>query len=197
MTEYQCDVNSFAGYSLGYSKSSTFLKSFCISGLILNLGLASFTTYHLIKKRKRSKSSSLDQILDILSIIEVVISFLWLINVNSFFKLDTFTYGELDTKCSKCKQIAGGFVLFYVFDWSLVALSVRQLKTIIVNPLDAILKPKFQLLKYFITFFIILCVSLLIYFLFDIHGISVSYLFIIIYITLYIIVYIANVKLFY
>jgi hypothetical protein len=84
-----------------------------------------------------------------------------------------------------------------VFDWSLVALSVRQLKTIIVNPLDAILKPKFQLLKYFITALIIACVSLLITSLFDIHGISVSYLFIIIYITLYIIVYIANVKLFY
>ena len=176
MTDYQCDVSSFGEYSLGYSQSNTFLKSFCLSGLILNLGLASFTTYHLIKKRKRSKSSSLDQILDILSIIEVAISFLWLINVNSFFKMETFITDQSNTKCRKCKQLAGGFVLFYVFDWSLVALSVRQLKQIMINPLDAILKPKYQLLKYFGTALIIACISLLITSLFNIHGISVSYI---------------------
>lgn len=136
---------------IGYSKTTgyVFVLIFSCLSIIMNM---IFVIYLLLKKFKtkvKKKISSLEQILLILSILEICISLLWFISAVVYPKIESMEIND-DEVCLGCKIIGILQTFFYIFDWVLSSLTMYHLKNMILNPLNFILKPFKKILLYII-----------------------------------------------
>ena len=109
-----------------------------------------FIIYLFLKKYKNKtnkKISSLEQILLILSILEICISLLWFISAVAYPKIENMGIKD-DEVCLGCKIIGLLQTFFYIFDWVLSSLTMFHLKNMILNPLVFILKPSKKIILY-------------------------------------------------
>ena len=71
-----------------------------------------------------------------LSGIEIFISIIWLIQTISFYSNLTIL-----NNCTNCRILSHITIFLYIADWVILGLTIKQFKKIMLNPLDAILKP--------------------------------------------------------
>ena len=149
-----------------YGNSQIVFILICCFGIAINIGIFLISVFK-VKNSLKNKVSSLNKILLFLSLSQFVISILWTINVISFYKTESII-----TKCDQCKTIGRVTVFVYVFDWVITAVSFRQLKRTLLNPLDALSGNK--ILKYTIFAFIIAATAVVLSSMGNLIGISVS-----------------------
>ena len=140
--------DSFKDY-IGYSKTTGYVFVLLLSCLSITMNMI-FIIYLFLKKYKnktKKKISSLEQILSILSISEICISFLWFISAVAYPKIENMKIKD-DEVCNGCKIIGIFQTFFYIFDWVLSSLTMYHLKNMILNPLVFILKPSKKIFLY-------------------------------------------------
>ena len=142
--------DSFKDY-IGYSKTTGYVFVLILSCLSITMNMI-FIIYLFLKKynnKTKKKISSLEQILLILSILEICISLLWFISAVAYPKIENMEIKD-DEVCIGCKIIGIFQTFFYIFDWILSSLTMFHLKNMILNPLGFILKPSKKIGLYII-----------------------------------------------
>lgn len=142
--------DSFKDY-IGYSKTTGYVFVLILSCLSITMNMI-FIIYLFLKKynnKTKKKISSLEQILFILSILEICISLLWFISAVAYPKIEDMKI-ENDEVCIGCQIIGSLQTFFYIFDWVLSSLTMYHLKNMILNPLVFILKPSKKIVLYII-----------------------------------------------
>ena len=152
---------------IGYSKTTGYAFVLVFSCLSISMNMI-FIIYLLLKKFKnkaKKKISSLEQILFILSILEICISLLWFLSAVIYPQIEKMKIND-DEVCLGCKIIGLLQTFFYIFDWILSSLTMFHLKNMILNPIKFILKPFKKILLYiFISGGIALSVTVLSFYL--------------------------------
>ena len=134
---------------IGYSKTTgyVFVLIFSCLSITMNMIFIIYLLLKIFKNRAKKKISSLEQILFILSILEIWISLLWFISAVVYPKIENMGI-ENDNVCLGCKIIGSLQTFFYIFDWLLSGLTMFHIKNMILNPLAFILKPQKKIVLY-------------------------------------------------
>ncbi|MCQ2819982.1 MAG: hypothetical protein MJ252_22170 [archaeon] len=153
------------GYGAGTKPAYLVL---CILSMIVNvLFVIGFLTS--VKHKKSGDIINLEKFLLTLSIIEITISFLWVMEVCLFFHTT-----DMEDNCKGTRIFASFMIFAYILDWLVVSQTIREMKVVMTNPILKIKSNK--------KFFLILglCAALASLFAFigyfeNFAGISVKY----------------------
>lgn len=165
-----CQMKLIDTEMIGFGKGSIGIYiAISALGILVNIG---FLTSSILKIRRgngKTKISSLEKLLIFLSLIEIGISIVWVIQTTTF-----VNNVIIKTKCSQCKILGLVSIFLYISDWVILGLTIKQFKQIMLNPLDAILKPDKNIREYLIIGFILAGFATLLAWYGDLTGISVS-----------------------
>ena len=140
-----------------------------VFGILVNISFLFSSIFKQKKNTGKNKISSLERLLIWLTIIEIGISIMWVIQTGKF---NSSNY--IKSHCGQCRALALVSVFLYISDWIILAYTIKQFKMIMLNPLDAILKPDQNIKKYLFIAFTTAGVSSILAWLGDLTGISVS-----------------------
>lgn len=140
-----------------------------VLGILVNIGFLISSILKLRRGNGKTKISSLEKLLIFLSVIEIGISCTWVIQTTTF---DNNII--IKQKCPQCKILGLVSIFLYISDWVILGLTIKQFKQIMLNPLDAILKPDKNIKKFLVTGFILAGLSTFLAWYGDLTGISVS-----------------------
>ena len=141
------EENIFIGYAEKTGRGIIIVLS------ILSLVVNSFFIFNFLMriiKNTKNRLSSIEKLMLVLSIDEILISIFWLISV--FYVQNTKL---MERKKNLCKIISSCEIFFYMFDWILISCTVNQVKQLILFPLDSMLKSKCKLTCYYLICLII------------------------------------------
>ena len=110
-------------YKVGFAQetSLTIFHIFIFLGIIANL----ITLIHTIFFKMKIESQ-IGKYLMVISIVEICISVCWVINIFYFENTN-----EMEKKCIECKNYAILPTFLYLFSWSLILVTNKQLKKLI------------------------------------------------------------------
>ena len=150
-SQFNTEKGDYLNY-LGYSEKTgyIFVLIFSIFSILMNI---IFILNYILKKlfnKKLKKISSLEQILFILAILESIVSLLWFISAVKYPKMDKMQTisGESVEVCTGCKIVGSLLAFFYIFDWVLSGFALYHLKSMIINPINFILKSFKKIMLY-------------------------------------------------
>lgn len=163
----------------GFGEGSKYIYlTLSVFGILVNIGFLFSSIFKQKKNTGKNKISSLERLRIWLTIIEIGISTMWVIQAGKF---NSTNY--IQAHCGQCRALALVSVFLYISDWIILAYTIKQFKMIMLNPLDAILKPDQNIKKYLFIAFTTAGIASILAWVGDLTGISVS---------LYINLYIAN-----
>ena len=125
---------------------------------LLNFGFKLF-------RNAKNKLSSIEKLMLGLSIDEILISIFWVVSA-IFFK-DT---NEILKKENICKKISCFEIYYYIFDWTLLSCTIYQIKRVILDPVDSVLKSNKKIICYFLLCFFFAFIWTLTSYLLDLNG---------------------------
>lgn len=161
------ELTSIESTGFGQNSKGLFI-AISIIGILVNIGFL-FSSIFKTKRNGKSKISSLERLLIWLTLIEIGISIIWVIQTGKF-----NTTKIIKENCLGCKTLGLFSVFLYFSDLVILGLSVKQFKKIILNPLDAILKPEQKIKKYLAIAFIVAGIACLLALGGELTGLSVS-----------------------
>ena len=134
---------------LGYSEKTGYVFVVIFSFLSILMNMIFIINYFLKKlfNKKIKKVSSLEQILFILAILESIVSLLWFISALKYPKRQKMQ-NDSEEVCLGCKIVGSLLTFFYIFDWLLSGFALYHLKSMIINPINFILKPFKKIMLY-------------------------------------------------
>jgi hypothetical protein len=134
---------------LGYSEKTGYVFVVIFSFLSIIMNMIFIINYFLKKlfNKKIKKVSSLEQILFILAILESIVSLLWFISAIKYPKRQKMQ-NDSEEVCLGCKIVGSLLTFFYIFDWLLSGFALYHLKSMIINPINFILKPFKKIMLY-------------------------------------------------
>lgn len=154
----------------GFGKGSILIyNTISILGILVNIGFLISSILKIRRGNGKTKISSLEKLLIFLSVIEIGISCIWVIQTTIFQNNKI-----IEEKCSQCKILGLVSIFLYISDWAILGLTIKQFKQIMLNPLDAILKPDKNIKKFLVIGFIMAGLSTFLAWYGDLTGISVS-----------------------
>ena len=160
------DNEEMTGFGKG---SKSIYITLSVLGILVNIGFLFSSVFKQKKKTGKNKISSLERLLVWLTIIEIGISIIWVIQTGRF-----NSNKAILNYCSQCKVLAIVTVFLYISDWVILGLTIKQFKQIMLNPLDAILKPDQNIKKYLFIAFTTAGVACVLAWFGELTGISVS-----------------------
>lgn len=154
----------------GFGKGSKYIYlTLSVLGILVNIGFLFSSVSKQKKKTGKNKISSLERLLIWLTIIEIGISIIWVVQTGRF-----NSNKVIKDYCSQCKVLAIISVFLYISDWVILGSTIKQFKQIMLNPLDAILKPDQNIKKYLFIAFSTAGVACVLAWFGELTGISVS-----------------------
>lgn len=83
-----------------------------------------------IKYKHNESVINLDKFFFVLSVVDIIISVLWLFNISLFFKVS-----DMESNCKGVRVLATFMLMFYIIDWLLVTQTIREIKVVMTNPI--------------------------------------------------------------
>ena len=163
-------------YNVGYAGNHALIVFiiFNIIGILSNLVMLIYSFFF-----KKSEHTNINRLFLSVSVIELLISITWIINISVF--KDT---AEMEAKCEYCKVYACFPTFLYITLWLLLIETMRQLKKIIASAL-IVNNSKAFLKNLLICILFAFAFTVSAYFL-NLTGTSVSHIYIYIYIFIHI-----------
>lgn len=156
----------------GFGKGSiNIYRVISVLGILVNIGFLISSFIKVNKGKGKNKISSLEKLLMWLSGIEIFISIIWLIQTISFYSNLTIL-----NNCTNCRILSHITIFLYIADWVILGLTIKQFKKIMLNPLDAILKPDKNIIYYLISAFVLASFATFLVWVGKLTGISVRIL---------------------
>ena len=162
---------------IGYAQTTGlyFVIFFGVISLIVNI-IFIINFIMTLKQNKKNKSSSLEKLMLILSIIECLISLCWIFTAKNFPTnydiIDDVIGKNLKERIinSRCCNLGFFTTFLYNFDWLLLSFVILHIKDIILNPVESVLKSDKTIKKYFLSCLIFGLFIGIICYLLDIYG---------------------------
>jgi hypothetical protein len=162
---------------IGYAQTTGlyFVIFFGVISLIVNI-IFIINFIMTLKQNKKNKSSSLEKLMLILSIIECLISLCWIFTAKNFPTnydiIDDVRDKNLKERIinSRCCNLGFFTTFLYNFDWLLLSFVILHIKDIILNPVESVLKSDKTIKKYFLSCLIFGLFIGIICYLLDIYG---------------------------
>lgn len=154
----------------GFGENSKYIYiTLSVMGILVNIGFLFSSIFKQKKNTGKNKISSLERLLIWLTIIEIGISIMWVIQTGRFNSSSVIL-----NNCDQCRALGLVSVFLYISDWIILAFTIKQFKLIMLNPLDAILKPDQNIKKYLFIAFSTAGIACVLAWIGDLTGISVS-----------------------
>ena len=148
-TYFNCSFDNSCDQTIGYTQDYERIIFICISalGAISNFILL---LYNLIKNKIRTRKASMRRIFLIFPFTDLLTSIYWLTSSIRFYKLS-----QIEKDINICAMISCFYMHVNNFQLSLINFLLFHFRKINTNPIEGILKPNKNILKYIIICFII------------------------------------------
>lgn len=171
-SDSESDICGKEGFTeqLGYGQGSQYIYIGISSfALLINL-LFVFRFLKKVLSNIKTKVTPLDRHLFVLTIIEMGISVMWVLQT-----IILFTTKEINDNCTRCKVIGSILIFLYISDWILLTQTINLFKNIVINPIALIKNTKFAFIRNLLVCFSLAGVSSGCCTYLKLNGISVSF----------------------
>ena len=147
---FDCSIDDSCKQKIGYTKYNIERILFIVFssfGVITNF---IFILYNLVKNKTKTRKASMRRIFLIFPLTDLLTAIYWLISASNFYNLE-----QIQNNSKGCSLLSCYFMHVNVFQLTFINALLFHFRKINTNPIEGILKPNKNILKYIITCFIL------------------------------------------